>query len=149
MKINCWTQEGFLNFNVYLKLNQKLNYLNKGSAHTKACFRAISVGVTKRLSKLTTRTRENEDTPIDKVYLEHFKALKDANVIGSETKILTLGQLNKKLQVEKEQKGELTKRRKQRERDRKRVFFFKVGVSNLWKNLFQQLSRESKASSPQ
>ena len=41
---------GDLHFNVHLKPNQKLKYLNKGSSHQPAIFDVIVTGVCKRLA---------------------------------------------------------------------------------------------------
>ena len=48
-----WNNNGELNHRVHLKENQELKYLNKGSCHTKACFKAIYNGVSGKLAKLT------------------------------------------------------------------------------------------------
>ena len=58
-----WSEQGELQFQVYMKPNQQMKYLNKGSAHTHACFKAIPNGVYQRLAKLTTMTEENGDKP--------------------------------------------------------------------------------------
>ena len=70
-----WNNQKTLVFQVHLKPNQKLQYLNRGSAHTKACFNAIPKGVCQRLSKLTTITSENANTSLATLYPQHFKAL--------------------------------------------------------------------------
>ena len=44
---------------IHLKPNQKLKYLNSDSTHIPSCFKLISQGVLKQLSKLTTMTKEN------------------------------------------------------------------------------------------
>ena len=56
-----WANNGELQFRVHLKPNQELKCLNKGSTHTKACFKATPAGVFNRLAKLTTMTDENKD----------------------------------------------------------------------------------------
>jgi len=53
-----WTDQD-LRFKVHLKENQKLKYLNRGSAHMSACFQAIPSGVLGRLAKLTSLTDES------------------------------------------------------------------------------------------
>ena len=45
-----------LKFRVHLKPNHLLNYLNRGSAHTNACFNAIPFGVLHRPAILTSVT---------------------------------------------------------------------------------------------
>ena len=75
-----WLTENDLNFQVHLKLNQQLKYLNKGSTHTEACFVAIPSGVVRRLALLTMRTNELEDIRMDELYPLHAKALWVANL---------------------------------------------------------------------
>ncbi len=73
-----------LKFRVHLKENQLLKYLNKGSAHTRACFKAIPNGVTRRLASLTSMTPENADTRLDILYPDHASALTRAGLILNE-----------------------------------------------------------------
>ena len=47
-----WNDDGEPNFWVHLKKNQAIKYLNKGSPHKKACFKATPLGVLNRLAKL-------------------------------------------------------------------------------------------------
>ena len=47
-----------LEFRVHLKPNQLLKYLNKGSTHTTACFKAIPSGIIRRLTSLTSLTTD-------------------------------------------------------------------------------------------
>ena len=76
-----WNEDGVLNFRVHLKENQAIKYLNKGSQHTKACFKAIPLGVFDRLAKLTTINSSNENLTMDKIYPIHAKALVDAGLV--------------------------------------------------------------------
>ena len=76
-----WNEKNELRFGVHLKENQSLKYLNADSQHTKATFKAIPSGVFRRLSSLTTITKENEDSRIDQVYPEHAKALTNARLV--------------------------------------------------------------------
>jgi hypothetical protein len=78
-----------LQFKVHLKENQQLKYLNSGSEHPQACYKAIPNGVNQRLAKLTTRTPENETITIDELYGEHAKAFEQA---GYSVKFPTLGE---------------------------------------------------------
>ena len=64
-----------LEFRVHLKPNQLLKYLNKGSTHTAACFKAIPSGVARRLVSLTSLTEENANKRVDELYPKHFNAL--------------------------------------------------------------------------
>ena len=125
MKLS-WDEKNSLNFGVYLKPNQELKYLNKGSAHTPSCFKAITTGVIKRLTKLTTISESNKETPINEIYPLHFKALSEADLIG-EQKIPTLGE--KKKEMEEENENQTTnKLKRRRERDRRRAIYFKSGI---------------------
>jgi len=74
-----------------LKKNQQLKYLNKGSAHTEACFTAIPLGVMKRLASLTTRTAESEILRMDELYPKHAEALRAAKLVHDV--FLTLGEI--------------------------------------------------------
>ena len=76
-----WSKQGDLHFQVYMKENQKLKYLNRGSTHTKDCFKAIQKGVQNRLGKLTTKTKANENQPLNKLYPDHFQALEKAILV--------------------------------------------------------------------
>lgn len=78
-----WNDET-LNFQVHLKDNQKLKYLNNGSSHTKSCFDAIWKGVSGRLAKLTSRNVDTEDKRLNKLYPEHAKALEQAKLAPEE-----------------------------------------------------------------
>ena len=63
-----------------MKANQELKYLNEGSAHTNATFRSIPSGVLRRLSVLTSVTPETENTPLNKLYPHHARALEGAGL---------------------------------------------------------------------
>ena len=69
-----------LNFRVHLKENQLLKYLNNGSAHTHACYKAIPQGVIGRLAKLTSHNDDTKDKKLNILYPEHAEALKKANL---------------------------------------------------------------------
>ena len=66
-----WTPDGSLQFKVYMKENQLLKYLNKGSCHTKSCMKAIPNGVFNRLAKLTSSTRRSREAKIND-FPQHF-----------------------------------------------------------------------------
>mmetsp|Transcript_21389 Transcript_21389/g.42835 ORF Transcript_21389/g.42835 Transcript_21389/m.42835 type:complete len:131 (+) Transcript_21389:1120-1512(+) len=76
-----WNEDGDLNFRVHLKENQAIKYLNKGSQHTKACFKEISLGMLDHLAKLTTVNSSNENLTMDKIYPIHAKSLIDAGLM--------------------------------------------------------------------
>ena len=129
MKLS-WNMNGSLDFGVHLKPNQELKYLNKGSAHTPSCFKAVSTGVMKRLTKLTSVTKENCNLKLDKIYPLHFEALNKADLLKN-VEIPSLAE--KKKEMEDERKNPtLNKVKKRRERDRKRAIYFKIGFSNFW-----------------
>ena len=69
-----------LRFKVHLKKNQMLKYLNKGSTHTKACFKAIPNGVLSRLAKLTSATEISKEKKLDELYPDHAEALRKADL---------------------------------------------------------------------
>ena len=48
------------------KKNQKLKYMNKGSTHINAMSNSIPSGIFNRLAKITSRTKNNAQTIIDK-----------------------------------------------------------------------------------
>ena len=64
-----------------LKPNQVLKYLNKGSCHTLSCFKAVTRGVCKRLSKLTSINTSNADLTLNDLYPSLFKPLTEAELI--------------------------------------------------------------------
>ena len=70
-----WRDED-LQFRVHLKPNQELKYLNQGSAHTKATFKAIPHGVLRRLTLLTSVNEDNKNTTLDELYPKHIEALR-------------------------------------------------------------------------
>lgn len=73
-----FTRHASLDFFVHLKENQQLRYLNDGSTHSKATFRAVPQGVINRLVSLTSlRIREER---IDEVYPDHCAALRSAGL---------------------------------------------------------------------
>ena len=137
-----WSKQAELNFQVHLKPNQQLKYLNKGSAHTKACFRAIPAGVCHRLAKLTTITDDNCDKPLDEIYPHHFSALKKADLLSTKTPTLKEETLKREMK-EKNLMDELesglesisvsTRQARLRERNRRRSTFFCIGYSRAWK----------------
>jgi hypothetical protein len=125
-----WSEQKELQFQVYMKPNQQLKYLNKGSTHTGAVFKAIPKGVYQRLAKLTTMTEMNGNLTLKEIYPKHFKALEHANLVKGkiptlrETKleIETLKMLSEASKAAKEKKG----------RERKRAIYFCAGYSKTW-----------------
>jgi hypothetical protein len=113
---------------VHLKPNQQLKYLNDGSAHTPACFKAITTGVYKRLASLTSVTNENKACTLEHLYPKHFEALRKADLIKD--KVSTL---EEELDKKKEKTEPSAALKKKREKDRKRSIFFCVGYSDFWR----------------
>ena len=73
-------REDELKFRVHLIPSQVLKYLNEGSAHINACFRAIPNGVLQHLIILTSPTPENKNLILDKLYPTDTKALEDVKL---------------------------------------------------------------------
>ena len=80
LDIELYWRELELKFQVHMKANQELKYLNEGSAHTNATFKSIPSGVLRRLSVLTSVTPETENTPLNKLYPHHARALEGAGL---------------------------------------------------------------------
>ena len=112
-------------FKVYVKPNQKLKYLNLGSAHTPSCYKAITSGIIKWLVKLITVTEENRDVSIDVLYPKHAAALEVAKLSPAEG-FPKLGDA-----VEKAQNTNVEK--KEKSRGNNRQTYFCEGASTFWK----------------
>jgi hypothetical protein len=139
LDMELYWRDDDLKFKVYLKPNQKLKYLNKGSRHTSACFKSIPSGVIRRLSILTSLTQENENVPINELYPEHAKALEIAHLhvpLPYSTLRESIEAINaKKLQAEREYLSDpssITARRQRRQRDWKSSVFFCRGERQAW-----------------
>ena len=78
-----WAETNELHFQVHLKKDQRLQYLNKGSNHRYSTFEAIPRGVFIRLARLTTITDANRDMPIDERYPLHAAALRQAGLAAA------------------------------------------------------------------
>jgi hypothetical protein len=63
-----------------LKDNQCLQYLNRGSTHTRAVFAAIPHGVLGPLSRLTSIMDESKDLQLNQLYPKHAQALLQARI---------------------------------------------------------------------
>ena len=106
-----WSDDNLL-FQVHMKPNQQVKYLNQGSTHRKDVFKAIPSGVMGRLAKLTSQTEENGDVRIDILYPEHATALSMSDL--SPTPYPTLWEL----QTVTEKGGEQEARRMKKDRVR-------------------------------
>lgn len=113
-----------LQFRVHLKENQQLKYLNKGSAHTSACFRAIPTGVFGRLAKLTSATGESSNKSLEELYPKHAEALKIANLVPKGFPTLNEVLQNAASRKEAKENGSKTKNTRQ--------IYFCLAVSKFW-----------------
>ena len=136
-----WSPEGDLQFQVHLKPNQQLKYLNADSIHTKSCFKAIPSGVYKRLSKLTTVTETNKNLPLDKIYPQHFKALQSAGLVTKKVPTLTE-------QLQHDEQAKAAKQAKDdsnNQRNRSRTTYFCIGYTKIWSKPIHTIIKEMKA----
>ena len=132
-----------LTFKVHMKENQVLKYLNKGSAHTSACFKSIPHGVLRRLSMLTSITPENKDTPLNHLYPEHTRALEHAQLPVPRTYPTlqeSLNEINERAQQCQNQTdtadtADEQREKNKRERDKKCSIFFCIGYISIWGHL--------------
>jgi GIY-YIG catalytic domain len=136
-----WSEKGELKFQVHLKPNQKLKYLNKGSAHTNACFKAIPSGIFNRLAKLTSMNNMNANSKLDAIYPQHFRALRKANLISD--KIPTLKEELLRLRKKDEMKV-ARKATKEKTRNADRATYFCVGYSKAWLSPVHKTIKEIK-----
>ena len=84
LDLEMYWREDELKFRVHLIPSQVLKYLNEGSAHINACFRAIPNGVLQHLIILTSPTPENKNLILDKLYPTDTKALEDVKLPTSD-----------------------------------------------------------------
>ena len=75
-----WNDRGKLVFQIHIKPNQKLKYLNEDSTHLPSTFQAIPEVVLNRLSSLTSKSKALDNVRIDTIYPRHAKALKIAGI---------------------------------------------------------------------
>jgi hypothetical protein len=137
-----WSMNGILNFRVHLKPNQMLKYLNNGSAHTRACLRAIPTGVCGRLAKLTTLNDTNGNKPLEEIYTQHFKALRNANLLVDNSP--TLKEMISRLDQKPKPNPNSTNSKTEKERNRRRSTFFCIGVSKAWLIPIHQIIKDIK-----
>jgi len=120
-----WNERHELKFQVHMKPNQKLKYLNSDSTHMPSTFRAIPSGVLGRLSRLTSKSKSLDNTTIDKVYPHHSRALQIAGIAPE--KFPTFKEIE--IQQSKYSQDKKTEMKKAKEKKRKRDTFFCIGVS--------------------
>ena len=130
-----WDDDEALAFQVHLKPNQQLKYLNKGSCHPSSCLRAIPHGVLHRLAKLTTMTDDNRNTSMADLYPHHYEAMRQAKLPLDEPP--TLEEMKEKSTstnaLGEHNESAAAKKRKQQERNRKRCVPFVVSFCHYWK----------------
>ena len=90
LDMELYWRENELNFRIHLKPNQQLKYLNKGSTHTNATFKAIPNGVLKRLANLTSANPETENKRLNELYPQHALALEKAQLTSASSENPTL-----------------------------------------------------------
>ena len=122
-----WNDRGELKFQIYIKPNQKLKYLNSDSTHLPSTFRAIPKGVLERLCNLTSKSKQSERITIDKLYPLHCAALKTAGLAPKEfPTLLELRNFKKLRSTEEKEKEKSEKKKKQ-----SRQTYFCIGVSTV------------------
>ena len=87
-----WDRWNNLKTRVYRKPNQALKYVSRDSTHTSQCLRAIPHGVFQRLAKLTSVNKKLRDTPVNRIYPDHVRALNNAQLLKG-VAIPTMGEL--------------------------------------------------------
>jgi hypothetical protein len=131
-----WSDEGALQFGVYMKPGQQLKYLNSASSHPPHCFKAITKGVYGRLASLTSLTSESRFKSIKDLYPNHHDALNHAGLSPKYVPTLQeILELNKGREKRKEDKLE-------RDKQRNRSVYFCVGYSNLWREPIHKLLKK-------
>jgi len=135
-----------LRFRVHLKPNHLLKYLNKGSAHTNACFESIPHGVMGRLAKLTSRTEVTEDMRIDELYPRHAEALRKAKLAPEV--FPKLGEKLDDLKSESENRDrneqDIEKNKAENARQSIRQSYFCIGFSKFWSKPIHAILKELK-----
>ena len=75
-----WSPEGDLQFGVFRKKGQQLNYVGKESTHKPGTLCAIPSEVLKRLAKLTSRNPPIHAEAVDKIYPSHANSIRKAGL---------------------------------------------------------------------
>ena len=78
MKMSC-SPEGDLQFGVFRKKGQQLNYIGQEITHTPSTLRGIPSGFLKCLAKLTSINPSIHAEAVDNIYPVHVKALRKVN----------------------------------------------------------------------
>eukprot|EP00957_Ditylum_brightwellii_P106116 8094962-Ditylum_brightwellii.AAC.1 len=82
-------------FTVYNKENQRIKYVNKESCHQALVLKAVPEGVFMQLGRLTSKTKEDENMPITKLYPDHKEALRVAKILPKKEMLPTVKKLYK------------------------------------------------------
>ena len=115
-----WNLRDELKFQVHMKPNQVLKYLNKDSTHLPTVFKAIPKGILNRLSKLTSISKKLERKTIDEIYPLHTKALQIAGLAPKKfPTFLELENIRNK-----ELSKEFLREKKEKKKKRNRQTFF-------------------------
>ena len=137
LDLELFWKKSELQFRIHKKPNQQLKYLNKGSCHTKATFRAIPGGVFGRFGKLTSQTEETNSMTVDKIYPEQCKALQHAGLAPKS--FPTLAEV-----VDANKQAEEKKKEKKPNNARSRQTYFCVGLSKYWKEPIHAIINRTK-----
>ena len=137
LDMELYWRENELKFQVHLKENQLLKYLNQGSTHTKATFKSIPHGVLRRLANLTSVTPETENKRLNELYPDHCKALENAGLLPESYEYPTLREQILKNEESnppstEEATSEPTASEIKAARDKARATWFCIGYSKVW-----------------
>ena len=108
-----------------------MKYLNRDSTHPTYCFKAITKGVFKRLSNLTSLDDKNKNEQIKDLYPCHHKAIQIANLTIPPTT----------LQEKINSDNVITKTKPTKDPDRRHIYFCLV-FSHDWPILVSKLIRK-------
>ena len=72
---------------MFFKEGYKIKYVSTNSVHTDACKKAIIKSQCIRTAELTSRTPENENSSLSKLYPEVDKALREAGLLKGKIKL--------------------------------------------------------------
>ena len=75
-----WSPEGDLEFGVFRKKGQQLNYVGKETTHTPGNLCAVPSGVLNRLAKLTSINPSIHSEAVYKIYPDHTNSLRKAGL---------------------------------------------------------------------
>jgi hypothetical protein len=114
-----YDDDDHLCFGVYTKPGFQSKYLNTGSTHPPAVFRAVPHGVSIRLAGLTTRTAQNENESLSDIYPDVHSALQKSGYFTGEKKLPSLGQV---LDNREREQMASQLRKEERKKDKRNVY---------------------------